>query len=179
MHVFQLNPLTHSYVWKFFLITLVVISSCKPSSPPDTDERRKLRENLTDTTSQLNPQNQQANPQMLWRLEFNPETRQSEAIRNYELDPDTLTVERIVSTANSAYPQVKIEYVARRQDTIFMRIPVSEHLTQRMGTTGAQEYMVSLTFSLTELPNVRYVSYDMEEGDHMGPGTFSRQSVLY
>ena len=46
------------------------------------------------------------------------------------------------------------------------------------GTTGADDYMSTTTFTLTELKNIKYVNYDFEEGDHAMPGTYSRQYYI-
>lgn len=156
------------------LLLLLALSACKNHLTPNTHNQVDLEEPI------VSPDEQIQNPmdKMIWRWEYNEAYQRTEAIQNFEIDPDTLTVEKIVSMANTAFPKVGVEYVSSGGDTLYMRIIHSDQLTQRMGTTGAQEYMVSLTFSLTELANVRYVNYDMEEGDHMGPGTYSRQSVL-
>ena len=45
-----------------------------------------------------------------------------------------------------------------------------------MGTTGAEEFMVSCTYSFTELTNVNYVKFKFIEGDHTVPGVYSRTS---
>lgn len=45
-----------------------------------------------------------------------------------------------------------------------------------MGSAGAESFMISTTFSLTELKGVNYVSYDFEEGDPSRPGVYNRNS---
>ena len=52
------------------------------------------------------------------------------------------------------------------------------YTSQQMGTTGADEYMSVITFTLTELKGVRYVNLDFEEGDHASPGTYNRQYYI-
>lgn len=43
-----------------------------------------------------------------------------------------------------------------------------------MGTTGAQAYLAELTYSMTEVPTVKYVNFDFQEGDHASPGVYQK-----
>ncbi len=43
-----------------------------------------------------------------------------------------------------------------------------------MGTAGAQSYIATITYSLTELAEINYVNFDFKEGDHALPGTYKR-----
>lgn len=61
---------------------------------------------------------------------------------------------------------------------MFIRIPDSEYLTQRMGSTGAYEYMIAVTFTFTELEEIEFVNFDFELGDHAKPGTYTRQQFI-
>jgi hypothetical protein len=36
--------------------------------------------------------------------------------------------------------------------------------------------MASTTYNLTELKGIKYVNYNMQAGDHVSPGTYSRKS---
>jgi hypothetical protein len=45
-----------------------------------------------------------------------------------------------------------------------------------MGSTGPTMFLSSAVYNLTEIPGIRYVNFDFEEGDHASPGTFSRES---
>ncbi len=47
-----------------------------------------------------------------------------------------------------------------------------------MGTTGADDYMSTTTFTLTELRGIKYVNFAFEEGDHAVPGTYSRKYYI-
>ena len=60
-------------------------------------------------------------------------------------------------------------------DTIFVKIPESEKLTQQLGSTGAYNYMAATVFNLTELDHVKYVKFDFQGGDHASPGVFTRE----
>jgi hypothetical protein len=87
-------------------------------------------------------------------------------------------VPKVITALNKAYPLVQLQYVKTSHDTLFVKIPDSEVLTQQMGTTGAKGYGISCTYTLTELPGIRYVHFDFEEGDHARPGTSDRNSWI-
>ncbi len=92
---------------------------------------------------------------------------------------DTLTYGKLISAINTKYQdRVKLDYLKISNDTIYVKIDNSEYLTQQMGTTGADEYMIAATFTLTEMPNIKYVNFDFELGDHASPGTYNRKQYL-
>jgi hypothetical protein len=47
-------------------------------------------------------------------------------------------------------------------------------LANEIGNTGAENYLASTTFTLTELKNIKYVNIAMKPGDHAEPGVYSR-----
>ena len=67
-----------------------------------------------------------------------------------------------------------MEYQGMQGDTIITRIPDAIQLTQNIGTSGAESYLAEATFSLTEIPTIKAVKIEFEEGDHAMPGTFTR-----
>jgi hypothetical protein len=90
------------------------------------------------------------------------------------VNSDTLTPEKLISILNLDWNYVRISSYRISHDTIFVAIPFSNVLTQQMGTTGAIQYLSVATFTLTELPGIKYVHFNFEEGDHASPGTYSR-----
>ncbi|WP_374166858.1 hypothetical protein [Arcticibacter sp. MXS-1] len=86
------------------------------------------------------------------------------------------SVEAAIAAINKKYPQIKLQYVGRRGDTVVTRIPEASYLTQEIGTAGAEVYFAEATFSLTEVPAINAVTFNFEEGDHAMPGTYSRKS---
>jgi hypothetical protein len=58
----------------------------------------------------------------------------------------------------------------------YIEVINAEYLTQRMGTSGAQNYLAAATFSLTEAPGVKGVNFAFPEGDHAMPGEYTRES---
>ena len=91
---------------------------------------------------------------------------------------DDLSPEELIGLINKHHGTGKINltYVETSNDTIYVKIDDSAYLTQQMGTLGPHAYMATVTFTLTELPNVKYVNFNFEEGDHAAPGTYTRTS---
>jgi hypothetical protein len=73
----------------------------------------------------------------------------------------------------NAPPKVKLLYV--KKNIASVEVINAGYLTQRMGSSGAQAYIASVTFTLTENPQIKKVNFIFEEGDHAMPGTYSRQ----
>lgn len=110
----------------------------------------------------------------LWAFKFDSLLNDSKLVKLRSFKKDTLTAKTIEAIVNSTWPKVQIKYLKTSKDTIFIAIPDSEVLTQQMGTTGADEFMISTTYSFTELNGIEYVSYQFEPGDHANPGVYSR-----
>lgn len=96
-------------------------------------------------------------------------------IQTKKLGKDSLTYEVLIDIINYTYQdKVRLDFVNISNDTIFVEIENSEYLTQKMGTTGADEFMISATFTLTELPDISFVNFEFQDGDHATPGTYNR-----
>ncbi|MEK6742658.1 MAG: hypothetical protein AABZ15_03560 [Nitrospirota bacterium] len=71
-------------------------------------------------------------------------------------------------------PTLRLQSVA--EGIAHVEIIGAEYLTQRMGTSGAQNYLAAATYSLTEAPGVRGVDFVFPVGDHAAPGVYTRES---
>jgi hypothetical protein len=92
------------------------------------------------------------------------------------ISKDSLTAESLESIINSCFPLVQVKYLRISNDTLFLVIPDSEVLTQQMGSYGAETFLLTTTWTFTELEGIRHVSFDFEEGDHAVPGVYSRDA---
>jgi hypothetical protein len=115
----------------------------------------------------------------IWGFEYDSIKGDDKPTKLRPFKLDTLTANKIEDIVNFTWPKVQVKILRSSKDTIYISIPNSEELTQQMGTTGAEEFMVSTTFSFTEIKGVNYVTYDFIEGDHATPGTYSRKSWDY
>ena len=112
----------------------------------------------------------------IWSYDFNQQTEEFEVKKLRSVDNDALTGVILEKIINKAWPRVQIVFVRTSNDTAFMSIPASKVLTQQMGSAGAESFMISTTFSFTELKGIKHVSFDFVEGDHAIPGVYDRNS---
>lgn len=76
--------------------------------------------------------------------------------------------------------KVQIEFQKIRGNCIYVAIINSTYFTQNIGDTGADWYLASLVFTLTENDAYKYVFVDFKEGDHGGlPRRMSRDSFTH
>jgi hypothetical protein len=112
----------------------------------------------------------------IWTYEFNQQTGASEAKQLRPVDRDELTGEALERIINKSWPGVQIKFIRASNDTAFISIPDSKVLTQQMGSAGAESFMISTTYSFTELKGINHLAFDFEEGDHGVPGVYNRNS---
>lgn len=91
---------------------------------------------------------------------------------------DTMSAQNLIRLINNNYDSIHLDLVKISHDTIYVHIPNSEMLTERIGNTGAEIFMASITFSLTELKGIHFVNYDFAEGEHAAPGVFDRSDFI-
>ncbi|MEO8765102.1 MAG: hypothetical protein ABI416_12480 [Ginsengibacter sp.] len=112
------------------------------------------------------------NKSMLWHVD---DTKTLKLQKPEVPGIDTMSVKNLLQIVNANYDSIHLDYIKISHDTIYVHIPHSEMLTKRIGSTGADMYMASTTWSLTEVQHIKYVNFDFQEGDHASPGVYSRQ----
>jgi hypothetical protein len=151
----------------------LLISSCDSSNTPDDNvagDTTFLPTEVITATTEAPPRINN----LIWSASYDSAKQHVVLKQQRQVNPDTLTAEKIIKDINASWDDVKLQYKKISHDTIYVAIPESAALTQGMGSSGAYNYMSSTTFSLTELKNVRFVNFDFTEGDHMAPGTMKR-----
>lgn len=156
-----------------FIGLLVLITGCNQSKQPDEDtadtgavDDRSDAQNLFIYTPK----------DAFWEYQYDTTIQDFKPVKVREIPADSLTTESVESIVNNTWPNVQVSYQKTSGDTVFLEIPESAVLTQQMGTAGAKQFLVSTTYSFTELSGVHYVAFDFEEGDHAVPGVYSRKS---
>jgi hypothetical protein len=113
------------------------------------------------------------NRSMIWSVE--PESGEKEKLKAPEnAKLDTFSSEHLVKLINENFPDIHLDLIKVSHDTIYVKIPDSKRLTEEIGNTGADNYLASATFTLTELKNIKYVNIALKAGDHAEPGVYSR-----
>lgn len=158
----------------FLAIAITVIFSCnsgnneknKPAQVVTTDTVYDYSDSF-DTDSLLHVKNET----LLWHADDSNGLKMRKPIQS---GIDTMSVQTIVQLINNNYDSIALEFVKISHDTIYVRIPNSKMLTERIGSTGAEMFMASATYSLTELKGIHYVNFDFIEGEHAAPGVYDR-----
>lgn len=150
-----------------------VIFSCH-----STDQKKVINGEITDSTASTGASSDSlktiTNQSMIWTVDDeNPEKEQLK--KPAEAIPDTFSTAHVIQLINENFPGIQMELIKVSNDTVYVKIPDDKRLTQEIGNTGAENYMASATFTLTELKYIKYVNFALQPGDHAEPGVFSRE----
>lgn len=108
----------------------------------------------------------------IWEVDADKKT----ITKNAQLQPEFFDVDTLIAGLNEMYPEIKIEKVRISQDTLYTQIKNADHLTDRMGSLGAEQYIAQAVINLTSVEGVRFVRIDFPEGSHASPDVWSRES---
>jgi hypothetical protein len=161
---------------KIKLICLVLgISLIVGCNSNDNKKEETIHQTVTDTVSSSSSDTTKTiiNHTMIWSVQ--PEGNENEKLQapqNVKLD--TLSSTQLVQLINNNFPDIHLDLLKISHDTIYVKVPDSKKLANEIGDTGAENYLASATFTLTELKNVKFVNISMKPGDHAEPGVYSR-----
>ena len=157
------NKLNFSAFWFILLVSLLNFSC------GEQDKRDKAGRTIDDTPTDSLIIQDNTSILPLWEYDAEADTMIKHDI------PKNISVQMVVDEFNTRYDDfVHIDFFRQSQDTVYVKINDASYLTQRMRTTGAQAYLAELTYSMTEVPTVKYVNFDFQEGDHASPGVYQK-----
>lgn len=150
------------------LAGIVFFLSCNNNSNKNNGNADTL---TADEEMELEPEEK-----LVWVTQYDTAKAEFHLVQQRRINADSLQPQDMVQTLNDAWKDVnvKLEFKKISHDTLYVAIPQSEQLTERMGSSGAMEYLASTTYNLTEIKNIRFVNYAFKAGDHLSPGTYSR-----
>lgn len=126
----------------------------------------------------------------LWSVDYDPKNGDALLIRSKSISDSKSDINKLIIALNGTNenPEIfrtpddkepndppKVKLLKIEKETVHIEIINSEYLTQRMGTSGAQDYLAVATYTLTECPHINKVNYIFDEGDHASPGIYTRQ----
>lgn len=156
----------------FLILLCLTLFACSCS-------RSKNEQQTDKTTDTLDPADEKVEEVMIdslpWRVEYD-ESGQHLHLKKTSQKLDEFSIKDLVVLANKKYPNVELKVQAQKNDTLVVAIEDAFYLTQSMGSAGAESYLAELTYSLTEVPGVKVVKFNFEEGDHAIPGSYTRKS---
>lgn len=127
----------------------------------------------------------------IWFVSF--ENGDSVLVRGKKIDKIKNDIKKMISALNKSEknpesfrtpeneeqddpPKLKLKNIAG--NTVSVEVINGEYLTQRMGTSGADEFLAEATFTLTEHDNIKSVNFIFYGGDHAQPGLYSRKDFI-
>lgn len=157
---------------------LLVFICCLIWSCHSNENENMSNEEVTDSTTAPDMKADSPmtviNRNMIWTVDDeNPEKEKLKAPAN--AIPDSFSVAHVIQLLNENFPGIRMELVKVSNDTAYVKIPDEKRLTQEIGNTGAEDYLASATFTLTEIKNIKHVNFALEPGDHAEPGVYSRE----
>ncbi len=162
-----------------FKITFAVIVACflfacnsnnneKVKTPPEKEVI-----DTVSTNNSIDSARTIINRSMIWTVQ--PQGTEKQKLKA----PDSAQIHifspaQLIDLLNQNNPDIHLDFIKISHDTIYVKIPDSQNLTDNMGDTGAENYLASATFTLTEIKNIKFVNIDMKAGDHAEPGVYKR-----
>lgn len=153
------------------LLILTVVFSCRNESGES-----KAVETPGDVVEEITEDMEAPLPALPYMAVFDEQTEQLKAEKNEDFNTTSLTADGLTQALVANYPDIKPEIERISNDTLYLHIANAQYLTQQMGSSGAQMYLMEATYAYTELPNIRVVHFTFAEGDHAVPGSYRRDS---
>ena len=163
-----------SNIFRLFSIglsTLLITSACQNESK-DTASDEKADDTVIDNTER------EGVPllSLPYVAVFDDVSEQLEAEENPDFDRSLLSLDTLTQALLASYPEINLEIDRVSNDTLYVQILDAQYLTQQMGSSGSQMYLLEATYAYTELPDINVVHFGFEEGDHAFPGMYTRES---
>ena len=161
------------------LFTIILFSiGCNSSTNEKNETDETVNKEVIDSSEEAGteePVLSVTNKPSLWTVEYEDNTKSEKLKKPEDIKIGSLSATDLINTLNENFADVQLKLEKISNDTIFVKIPESEKLTQQLGSTGAYNYMAATVYNLTELNHIKYVKFDFQGGDHAGPGVFTRE----
>ena len=96
--------------------------------------------------------------------------------KNPSFKPEIVNADSLIKGLNLLNENILLEKIKISGDTIYTEVKDSKHLTEELGTSGAEMYLADVVLNLTEVAGIKYVNISLQEGSHMQPGTWSKEN---
>jgi hypothetical protein len=162
---------------KFICTLLIVVVFYGCNSNDDKKAEVTEEEVVTDTSSSVSASSDSmqtiVNRSIIWTVD--QQNPGKEKLKKPEAAmPDSVSSVQLIEALNNNFPEIHLDFLKISHDTMYVDIPDSKRLSRELGNTGAENYMASATYTLTELKNVKFVNFKFTPGEHAEPGTYSR-----
>ena len=160
------------YIKSIILIGMIALFGCNQDikDTSETDSASVENEILDNSTEIAD---------VPYYAELDSSSQNFTLIKSDLVDQNDFTPVNLKNALNRKYPEIIISETRISNDTIYVTIPNAKHLTQGIGSMGAKIYMTESTHSFTDLPNIRYVKYNFNVGDHAYPGVYTKEDFKF
>lgn len=110
---------------------------------------------------------------LMWIVDHDAGTKR----RNPAFKDEYLVADSVIKGLNEEYPDIRLEKVKMKGDTLVTKIADATYLTERMGSSGSASYLADAIINLTAISGVKYLQMDFEEGSHASPGVWTAADV--
>ncbi len=114
------------------------------------------------------------NNKIFWSVQPNTQSDKRQLQKPATVAISTFAPQQLVDSLNNIFPDMQLVFRKIGHDTLYARIPQSMRLTDNIGDTGAENYLATVVYNLTELPGIKYVNLFFLPGNHAEPGVYSR-----
>ena len=163
----------------FALLMICLIASCSQNSESEQKDIAETTSKaiVVDSNNIITDQKRlkeefEAQRYFIWEIDFDNKT----ITRSPDFNNVNLSIDSIIKGLNMKYGNIPLKKINFSHDTLYTRILDSEHLAERMGSTGSAYYFAEAIINLTTVPGVNYVKMDFIEGSHAAPGIFNRKN---
>lgn len=164
---------------KYFLMVLALFTyismpSCKVNDTNDEPEEETVDSSYMDTTMKYfdNPDSNfevlGVDSNLLWTVDITSKTLKKPK------SSMTPVLGTVINSLNAQYPEIQLVNPVMGHDTLIMKIPNSDYLTNQIGSSGAAQYLAQAIINLTSVPGIKYVKLNFEMGSHASPGVWTR-----
>ena len=155
-----------------FLITIILFSCGSNDSKEEvvykTERDTALVAANPDTSVKI------INNKLFWSVQANAQNEKRELKKPSTVAINTFAPQQLVDSLNNIFADMQLIYKKIGHDTLYISMPKSTRLTNNIGDTGAENYLATVVYNLTELPGIKYVNLDIAPGNHAEPGVYSR-----
>ena len=114
------------------------------------------------------------NSKIFWSVQPNMQNEKREMKKPATVAINTFAPQQLLDSLNTIFPDMQLVLNKIGHDTLYVRMPQSTRLTNNIGDTGAENYLATVVYNLTELPGIKYVNLNFIPGNHAEPGVYSR-----
>jgi hypothetical protein len=112
---------------------------------------------------------------ILWDTDASTESRK----KIYRLKDSLTIVQPVINGINQTWPEGQLMIDSRKDDTLRVRPADPEWLTEKIGNTGAEQYLSFAAMNLLEVKGVRVVCFILPQGSHAAPGCWTNEDFSH